>query len=204
MNVEKYYTNIKEYNYTSYFKLYENKNSLKVIEQKQGVILKKNGVNYQKLDNVENLNFKNFNLVINNNDQTLQVLRNDKNISILNLNHYLKSFPNKKIIKDNSFWICELRVGKGMITQYEKVWLYINKSDFSIHKKVLFFSINQEIKRNKDKVNLNTPRLEIVLKKAKTNQEQVLELVKQENYFTIKNNKVNLSDRLKKYKLITL
>jgi hypothetical protein len=202
--VENYYATINEYNYTSLFRLYENETSLKVIEQKQGIVLRKNGVNYQNLDNVETLNFKDFNLVINNVDKTLQISKNEMDISVLNLNYYLKSFPNKKIIKDDSFWICELKVEKGTVSQYEKVRLYINKSNFRIHKQVLFFSINQEIKRNKDKVNLNTPRLEIVLKKAKFSLKQVLELVKQENYFTIKNNKINLSNRLKKYKLITL
>lgn len=35
-----------------------------------------------------------------------------------------------------------------------------------VHKQVLF-SLNQEIKRNKDKVNLNTPGLENVLKGVK-------------------------------------
>lgn len=203
-NVEKYYYQTKEYSYTSHYKLYENENSNKVIEQKQGFILRKKGVNYQNLDNIESLSFKEVNLVINNIDKTIQITKNDNSNSVLDLNHYLSSFPIKKMFNNDLFWICELTVSKGMVSQYKKIKIYINKSDYSIHKQVFYFYVNQEIEKNKKKIKLNSPRLEIVLKKAKPNLKHHLELVKQENYFTIQNNKINLSNRLKKYKLITL
>jgi hypothetical protein len=64
-----------------------------------------NGVDYQNLDNVKTLNFKYYRLIVNNSDKTIQILKNI-DASVLNLNYYFKLFSNKKLIKDNSFWIC--------------------------------------------------------------------------------------------------
>ena len=201
--VEKFYQKKKEYKYNTYYRLFENSNSKKVIEKKQGVTLYKNNVNYQIFDNTESIVFKDYNVVINHNQKVFQISKSIQNNSLLNIEYLLKAFPNKKIIANKDFWICELMLEKGSVSQYEKIHLYIDMSNFSIKKQILFFYVNQQLKQGNQLVQLKKPRLEITLEEIKITSED-LKKVNSENYFKIQNNKISLSKRFQKYKLITL
>lgn len=89
--MKNYYKTNDEYDYISHFMLYENVTSQKKNEEKQGLILRKNGIYYQNLENVETLNFKYNRLIVNNDDETIQVLKNINDVSVINIKLLFKT-----------------------------------------------------------------------------------------------------------------
>jgi hypothetical protein len=115
----------------------------------------------------------------------------------------LKFFDKSKLSQDKNYWICEL-ASKGNGNQYDKLIIYVNKQDFSLHKQLFYIVGSQEIVKNKKNILLKNPRMEILF--AKKNQKTALDdlMLSKSYYFKMKNKKVILSSRFKKYKLITL
>jgi hypothetical protein len=202
--VEQHYKKVKHYSYNSEYKFYESEKSTKCIEKRLGIILRNDNVSYQKMGSLETLNFGTYTALIDSDKKNVQVSKLKSDISPIALESFLKTFPNKKIIPNPNYWICELGTGELQISQYYKICFFISKKDFSLHKQVFYMAGNQKIKKDKKVIQIKNPRLEITLVNKVKDEKIDTQLVTMSNYFTIKNKKINLSKRFKTYKLITL
>ena len=200
--VEIYYKSQKYYSYTSQYKFYENSTTKKDIERKSGIILRKDNVSYQKMDMMESLNFGDYTISINHKEKIFQLSKLKNDDSPVALKSYLKNLASKKIIADKDYWICELTPDKLGASQYEKIRFFINKKDFSLYKQICYMYGDQEIEKNKKKIKIINPRLEIELIKKEKNFEKDTQLIKKSNYFSIVGKKITLSKKFQKYKLI--
>jgi hypothetical protein len=199
--IDDYYKTSENYSYSSEYFVYESETSDKVVDHYSGISIKKGTINYQKTNTSEFISFDDYYLSINNAEKKV-LLSKVTNKNLQSLTGFLKSFEKSKLTQEDKYWICNLWSEKGKSSkQFEKIKIYINKADYSLHKQ-LFFSVGtQEVEKNKKKILLVNPRLEILFKKNKIIENAILS---KENYFTIKNKKISLSKRFKTYKLITL
>ncbi|RTY91781.1 hypothetical protein [Flavobacterium sp. GT3R68] len=201
--VEQHYENLKVYHYVSAYSFYENTNSKIPIEKKSGLIIRKNNVIYQKLTGIESINFGDYNVVVDNGEKKIQIVKNKSSTSPLILNSYLNFFPTKKIIQNPDYWICELSADKALLTsQYSRIRFFIAKKDFSLLKQVFYMNGTQEFKKNNKTVKINDPRLEITLL-DRSDAKSVTPSLIRSDYFTIKDKKIKPSKRFATYKLIT-
>lgn len=188
--------------YNSKYTLYLDYTTKEVHEQYNGMVLKKDNVNYFKINNTEFISFKNYGVKINHDERALSIEKdlNAMEESPLSLATYLKGFESK--LKSNGeFFICELKPAKISQVMFSKVIIYIKKSDYSIGKQELYFVEKMESKDAKGKIISTVPRLEIVFNPRTKNQKNDDFLIGRENYFTVNNNKVVVSKRFLAYKL---
>lgn len=188
--------------YNSKYTLYLDYTTKEVHEQYNGMILKKDNVNYFKINNTEFVSFKNYGVKINHDEKALSIEKDSNSMeeSPLSLTNYLKGFESK--LKSNKeFFICELKPSKISQIMFSKVVIYINKSDYSIGKQELYFVEKMESKDAKGKTIATVPRLEIVFNAKTKNQKNDDFLINKENYFSVNNNKIVVSKRLSAYKL---
>lgn len=200
---EKYYTTLNEYSYITAYKFFESEKSNNCIDDKKGIILRLNNVNYQKMDFTETFNFGNQAMVIDNKSKVVYITEKVPKETIFSFNSYLKNFPNKKIILHPDYWICEMSISKNVLSQYYKIRFYINKKDFSLYKQVFFISGNQKIESKGKKINLINPRLEIILRKKSSNSPEDRMRIKRDNYFTLSKGKIVMSDKYKNFKVVS-
>ncbi len=201
--VEKQYQTRNYYSYVSDYKFYETNNSKKIVESYSGAIIKKDKVSYQMVNNIEFVDFGDYNVMVSQEEKIVQVSKIEKNDSPIALQSFLKVYPNRKISENKLFWICELSSKKLTQSPFEKVSIYISKKDFSISKQVFYVQGEQEYELNNKKIKLVNPRLEIVFTEKAKDLERDTQRLSQANYFSISNKKINLSKRFKTYKLIT-
>ena len=202
--VEAYYKNASYYSYTSTYKYYENKLSNKVKETKTGIILKKNKVNYQKLDGVEIVDFGDYNVMINHSTKTfyLSSISETEKKSPIALKYFLSLFDVKKITTDPNFWICRLIAQKKQGTQFREMTIYISKKDYSIVKQI--FIMRTGAIDTKAKLTATDAKLEISFTKNKLNPVKDDQLVKRANYFSVKNKNLTVNKKYSKFQLLTL
>jgi hypothetical protein len=190
--------------YTSKYALYLDYTSKKVHEQYNGIILKKNKVNYFKIKNTEFVSFSDYGLKINHDEKAMileKAAQGNVPDSPMSLTNFMKGF-NSKSTTNKDFFICELTPsGKFSQSAFRKVILYIRKKDYSIAKEFLFFVENMETKNAKGKTVYTAPRLEIIFSPRVKNEKVDNQLVKKANYFSEKGNTIVLSKRLSAYKL---
>lgn len=188
--------------YNSKYTLYLDYTTKEAYEQYNGMILKKDNINYFKINNTEFVSFKNYGVKINHDERALSIEKdlNAMEDSPLSLTTYLKGFE-AKLKSNNEFFICELKPAKISQVMFSKVIIYIKKSDYSIGKEELYFVEKMESKDAKGKIITTVPRLEIVFNPRAKNQTNDDFLISKENYFTVNNNKVVVSKRLSAYKL---
>lgn len=187
---------------TSNYNLYENYNSKKVYRHYTGSILKKNNVNYFKIENTEFVSFKNIGIKINH-DQKAVVIEKQKKTeqSPLSLNNYLEAYNSKLIETDKNNFICELTPNRITQIMLSKIVIYIRKKDYQIVKQNLFFVEKMESKDAKGKRIYSTPRLEITFTPREKNEKRDNMLISKENYFTEKGNEIILSNKFSTYQL---
>jgi hypothetical protein len=197
--------NRQEYlSYNSKYALYLDYTSKKAYEQYNGIVLKKNNVNYFKIKNTEFVAFKDFGVKINHDEKAIVIENGSSNEiqeSPLSLENYLKGFDSKLILTNPTYFICELTPPKISQIMMSKVVLYIKKSDYSIVKQSLYFIEKMENKDTKGKTIYTAPRLEISFNPRNKDSKNDDLLVNKVNYFTVKSNQIIVSKRLSAYQL---
>lgn len=199
---ELYYKNKNEYNYTAVYKFFESKTSTKPLEVSYGSILRLNNVSYQMKDQTESFNFGDNAMVIDNKNKTIYLSSILPQESVFNFESYLNNFPDMRIINHYKYWICEMKVSKNILSQYHTVRFYIDKKNYALYKQTFFMKLSQQVKDKKQTINLENPRLEIILRENASNDFKSKEIVNKDNYFTVNHGKIVLSKKYKNYKLI--
>ncbi|MES2544819.1 MAG: hypothetical protein V4548_08030 [Bacteroidota bacterium] len=194
--------NDKEYmSYNSSYKMYANYNSKIVSEQYSGLIVKKNGVYYYKINDIEFLNFKDCSLKISNHEKAVILGKAaSRSLSPLSLESYLKGF-NRKLSEDKDYWICELSPSKVSQIMFHKIIIYINKKEFTIDKQIMYFLNEMPSKNNKGKETMERPRIEVIFSKRASQIAKDDLLVDKKQYLIHIGKKIVLSKRLEAYKL---
>jgi hypothetical protein len=197
--------NKQEYlSYNSKYALYLDNTSQKIYEQYNGVVLKKNNINYFKIKNTEFIAFKDYDIKINHDEKAIVIengATNEMQESPMSLDNYLKGFDSKLILTNKEFFICELTPAKISQVMLSKIVIYIRKTDYSIAKQSLFFIEKMESKDAKGKTIYTAPRLEISFKPRNKDSKRDDLLVNKENYFTEKSSQIIVSKRLSAYQL---
>jgi outer membrane lipoprotein-sorting protein len=203
--VENFYKDKNDYSYLSTYKLFENKSSSKTVDEYFGEIIKKDKVTYQKINKVTFVSFDHYNISVNDLEKTIVIVKAkaaSKSMPIV-LASLLKICDKNKVIEDKNYWICELLSENVNQKQFTKIYIYVNKNDFSIYKQVFYAIGNQQVEKNKKLIILRDPRLEILYvqnNKVKNSAEHMTEGY----YFSVKNKKIKPSRRFTKYKLTIL
>jgi hypothetical protein len=202
--MDHYYSNNKNYSYTSEYFVYENETSNNVADHYEGVLIKKGTVNYQKVNNTEFVNFSDYRVSIDNKEKKIFITKSPKE-NIQSLSGLLKIYNKSKLEQDKEYWICELSTDKaGNNKQFEKIIVYINKDDYSLHKQLFYTIGSKEVIKNKKTTLLKNPRMEILFKKKKEIESNQATMLSKDYYFSLNKKKFTLSKRFKEYKLITL
>ncbi|MGH2665720.1 hypothetical protein [Flavobacterium sp.] len=197
--------NKKEYvSFSTRYILYLDYTTKKAYEQYNGVVLKKNGINYFKIKDTEFVSFKDCSLKINHEEKALifQKSAGAAQESPMSISNYLKGFDVKFLNSDKDYFVCELKpAGKFSQIMLRKVIVHIKKADYSISKQIIYFIEKMETKNAKGKVIGTIPRLEITYSPRAKNDKTDNLLIKKENYFIEKDKKIILSKRIATYKL---
>jgi hypothetical protein len=195
----------KEYvSFSTKYALYLDYKTIKPYEQYNGTVVKKNGINYFKIKNTEFVSFKDCSLKISHEEKAMILQKGamPDQESPLSISNYLKGFDVKFLKSSKDHFVCELTpAGKFSQIMLRKVVVHIHKSDYSIAKQIIYFIEKMETKNSNGKIISSTPRLEITYSPRVKNEKSDNLLVKKENYFTEKDQKIVLSKRLSAYKL---
>lgn len=197
------YKNKTYISYNSNYSLYRDYNTKKVYEQYQGIVLRKNGVNYIKIKNTEFVSFNDYGLKISHDQKSVLLQKgNDKNgESPMSIEAYTKGFSMKLLPSNSNYYVCELSPPKISQIMLHRVLLYINKADYSISKQVLYLVERTEFVDDNGKTTYTVPRLEISFSKREKNEVKDIALTSKANYFTQKGDQIVLSKKISKYKL---
>lgn len=197
-SVEKEYNQRDNYSYDVIYSFYESETSTKPSEINKGVVLKMNGVKYQKIVNSEFIDYGDKNVMVDHTDKVVQVSSIENKQYPIIIKDYLKIFSTHKMSTEGSLYVCVLSNEQLNQTNIKAIKIFIDKNDFSIKKQqFIYFGDNQN-----EKVTIKNPKLEIIFSSRKLNNKRDQELVKKSNYFTLQNKSVILSNKYKTYKLI--
>jgi hypothetical protein len=201
--VNQTYAENKDISYTTAYFIYKERNSKEVVDQYSGATINQGNIQYQRLNQSEYVNFGDCFVSIDHKEKKILVANQSRKKEISSVTSMLKLFDKSKLSQDKNYWICEL-ASKGNGNQYDKLIIYISKQDFSLHKQLFYIIGSQEIVKNKKNIMLKNPRMEILFTKKNQNTASDELMLSMSYYFKMKNKKVILSSRFKKYKLITL
>lgn len=191
--VEKKYNERKEFSYNVKYSLYSDSKQTKAIESYQSTILKLNGVQYQKMQNIELVDFGDRNVVVTHDDKVIQVSNiENKNYPTM-IATYLKIFSKTKLEEDSEKYICTLYEEKLNQSNIKQIKVYIKKSDYSLIKQEFYFFGENE---------KQTPKLEVIFSTRKIELPRDSELIKKSNYFKVVSGNIKSSDKFKDYKLV--
>lgn len=197
-SVEKEYNQRDNYSYDVAYSFYESETSTKPKETNKGVVLKLNGIKYQKIVNNEFIDFGDKNVMVDHTEKILQVSKIENKQNPIIIKDYLKIFSTHKISTEGSLYVCTLSNEQLNQTNIKAIKIFIDKNDFSIKKQqFIYFGDNQNSNET-----IKNPKLEIVFSPRKLNSKSDQELVKKGNYFSIQNKSVILSNKYKTYKLV--
>lgn len=200
---EKFYSGNDYYSYYSRYKIFENKQSNKIVQEYSGIVLKKNKVSYQMMNKVKAINFGTYSMVIDEETKKIQVSQVVNDNAPIAISSYLKLFSKHRVINDPTYFVYYLFHSTAQ-KQLEGVTLYIDKTDFSIHKQIFYLTGSQELKKNNTVIKIVNPRLEVTYFKREKNLLKDEKMIRQSNYFNISNNKINLAKGYKTYNLTLL
>jgi hypothetical protein len=198
---EKFYEKQSEYAYKTIYKFHKDSSSDMFLDRDEGLIIRKNGVNYQKLHDTESFYFGKQSMVIDRQNRIVYIAKKTKSNQLFSFNIYLKQFNNKKVISYKNFWICELSNPVNNFSQYNKVRFYFFKNDFRLYKQVFFTKGNQTILDNGKKIALKDPRLEIILQESKI-LPSYSSLLNKSSYYKLIDGRIILNKKIANYKLV--
>jgi hypothetical protein len=192
-NVEKKYNDQKNYSYNINYKFYNDSKKTKPTESYQSTIIKLNGVQYQKLQNVELFDFGDKNVMIEHSEKIIQVSSiENKNYPVL-IKAYLKIFSKNKVVEEKDRYVCTLYDEKLNQTNIKSIKIYVSKKDYSLLKQELYFFGENE---------KSIPKLEVSFITRKIDVKKDSELLKKSNYYKVVNGKIKSSEKYKDYRLV--
>lgn len=192
--------------YNTSYKLYLDYTTKKVHEQYNGIILKKNNVNYVKIKETEFVTFKDCALKINNDQKALiyQKTNQSKDESPFLLASYLKGFDITFVEQSKDYYVCVVKPPKVSQVMLSKAVVYIRKADLSMVKQIVYFVQKMESKDSEGKTISTIPRLEIEYLEKQANAVEEDFLVTKSNYIIQTKNELQFSKRLASYKLYNM
>lgn len=190
LNTDAYYA------YDTQYKMYEDYESNRAKETYAGFLLKKNNIYYYKIKNTEFVGFKNYSVMVSNDEKSILISKQARQQFPLDLSKYLKGFTTKLLKSDKNEYVCELVPTKISQIMVSKIVLHINKSDYSIIRQKLYLLNPMENDEKSTK-----PRLEVTFRpKAKKPAADDF-LVTERNYYIITSSGYKIANRYKKYNL---
>ncbi len=150
------------------YSVFDNHSGGNLVEQKYGQYFKNKNLSYTKILNIETIVNTKITIVANNEDKVL-VIADTRKIELspiqTNIDTLLKLCDNIKI---QDIGVTEryysLDFGKDENTEFSKIDIYINLSNYSIKKLVMFYNETMPLTQNDYYGLEKKPRLEIVYK----------------------------------------
>lgn len=190
-NIENYYSNQTQFSYNINYKFYKSKSSTSPDESYQGMIIKLNNVNCQRMKDIDMLDFGDKSVVVNDRDKIINVT-DVKNVKYpVLIKAYLNIFTKYKVIEEKNRYICVLSEDIYNNTKIKSIKVYVNKTDYSLQKQVFQFLGDES----------QSPRLEVLFSK-RILESSDYELVKKSRYYKISGGKIVASERYKNYQLV--
>lgn len=185
------------------YNLFQNYSSKKIIQSYKGISVSSKNLNYLKIYKTEFINTKDLSFKINHDQKTALINISDKSGELntqnpLDLKVFLKHFKKKTLKSENNNWVIELETTKLTQLPYGKVKIFINKSDYSIQKQVLYL-LNGLSKENKE---TKSPRLEINFKNLTKTDLEINSLVDLNRFLVKEANTYKLKKEYAHYKLL--
>lgn len=189
--VENYYKNQSQFSYNINYKFFKDKKSVKPNETYQGMIIKLNNVNCQRMKDIDMLDFGSKSVVVNHRDKVLNIT-DVKNVNYpVLIKAYLNIFTKYKIIEEKDRYTCVLSDDTYNNTKIKSIKVFVNKTDYSLQKQEFQF-LGEES---------DAPKLEVVFTKRKIEASDY-ELVKKSNYYQNNGSKINAAGKYKNYQLV--
>lgn len=138
-----FYTNTKEYQIDTQYKMYKGLKGDKVTESYVGTMIKKQQTYKFDIANTEMLTINNQQVVIDRDQKLLIFRKNDQKTSnsLIDVDNFLKYYDESSIKKEGKYIRCELIAKKEkMSLPYAKITLFINPDDHSVIKQEMYFS----------------------------------------------------------------
>lgn len=198
---EKFYKEKGDYVYKTVYKFHKNSFGNDYLDKDEGLIIRHNNVNYQKLHDTESFYFGDQGMQINHSNKTVLISTNTNSQDMFSFKNYLKQFGKSRIINAGGYWICELSEPVNQLAQYEKIRFYFAKNNFGLYKQVFYTIGKQTIMDKNEKIFLNNPRLEIILHEDKF-QLSYKKLLDKSSYYNLVNKKIALNKKIANYKLV--
>lgn len=200
---EQHYATAKQYSYDLDYCFYKNGFSSAIVDRYSGLLIKKDGVIYQKVNAAQSVNFSDCLVTLNPVDKVLFVSKKGNKTPPVVLKQFLKMSKGTKLTGTKEHWICELTAGKEQRKEFTKIVIYVNKKDFSLNRQIFYTEGAQEIEKENKLILLKNPRLEILYSANSKAMAKYAPVLSKSYYFSTKNNKIIPSKRFQKYKLIT-
>lgn len=188
------------FSYTIMCRMYRNHQADVASENYQGILLKKNGVYYYKIKDIEFLNFTDSSIKISNSEKAFVIGEAQSPVNPLTSIANLKGFTTK-LKQNKQEWICELVPAKLSQMMISKMLVYINKADYSITRQETYFLQGVPKKDAKGKTVMELPKMEVDFVPRPKQPEKDDWLVNKSHYFSMKGTKVILSKKFSAYKL---
>lgn len=201
-DVEKKYSQMAYFSYTSTYNVYEESNRSKSIEKTTGIFLKKNKVSYQKVETNEIIDFGDYTFIADHENKLVSISKKDQETQFISLKSLLPLFKNRELIVKGDTKICVLKAGKFNQLPYDKVEIYIDNKTNELKKQLFYFSGKKEYKEKGKTVTVLHPVLEVAFSVRIKNDTKDNQLINKSNYFSITKNKIVLVNKYKNYKLI--
>ena len=161
-NKTKNFYNVSQFQIKTDYKLYIGNTSKEVRENYSGVFVKNKNNVYSKIGQTEFVTIDNKNIKIDNESKLMQISeKRSEQDEVYDLSKYCSNFSTFVLTTTNDLFICTLTTPEVTFVPYSKVVIYINKSDCSIKKQVLFMIGKVRYKADNEKVIKDYPRLEI-------------------------------------------
>ena len=185
------------------YNLFQDYTSKKILQSYKGLSVSTKNCIYLKIYKTEFLKTKNLSFKINHDQKTSLVNISGKSGELntqnpLDLKVFLKHFKKKTLKSENNNWVIELETPKLTQLPYGKAKIFINKSDYSIQKQVLYLLNGLSFENKVTK----SPRLEINLKNLTKTDLEINSLVDLNRFLVKEANTYKLKKEYAHYKLL--
>ncbi|MBQ4820655.1 hypothetical protein [Aquimarina sp. MMG016] len=200
---EEFYENQESYDVSVTYNMFRGLTGTNITESYQGSFAKDKDKYLMKVLGSEILQFNKGKLIINHKEKTIRYEKgasdNVSMTSLFNIDEFLTYYDKTKAQTKGNAIVCELvSTKKNFQLPYGKVVLYLNKSDYSITKQVLYFSSLIPFAEDNKQVQ-DYGRLELEM----TYQNQQKSTFSWEEYINISSdNKATLQEKYKAYALL--
>lgn len=185
------------------YNLFGSYSSKKVIQTYNGISVSSNKKSYLKIHNTEFINTPDLSFKINHDQKLALIYLSNKNNGVdtqnpINIKEFLKYFNKKTLTTIGNSWVIELETSVLTQMPYGKVKIYINKTDFTIERQVLY--LLDSIPQNQGEALI--PRLEIVFNELKKTDSEIASLLNLNKFLIKQSNSYVLTRQFDSYKLL--